>query len=362
MSEFQQKIAAAEELLRARQLDALVLRRVSSVAWATCGAPTHVNTAADTGIATLLIKPGEQHLITNRIEAPRLEREEGLAAQGWRFHVGNWFEADTALAALTAGLRVGSDTSLGGATDVSGEVSRMRSLLLPEEQDRFRTLGRLSADAMQAAISKVQPGMTEYEIAATLAFEVQRRGAQPIVNLIATDERIFGYRHPLPKGKKLDKYAMLVLCARQHGLVASITRLVHFGPLPEEVRQKANAVAQIDAASINGSRPGRTYGDVFAGALAAYAAVGYPDEWQLHHQGGPAAYEPREVIVSPGATDTVVTGMAFAWNPSITGAKSEDTILVGAQENEVLTTIDGWPMITVESGGTVTLRPDIWVR
>ena len=362
MNELQLKMRAAEELLRAHDLDALVLRRVSSIAWATCGASTYVNTASDGGVVTLVIKPGEQHLITNRIEAPRMEREEGLAAQGWRFHVGNWFEADKALESLTRGLRVGSDNAQSGELAVAGAVSRMRSLLLPVEQDRFRALGSLCADTMQAAIDRVDPGMTEYEIAAALAFEAERRGVQPIVNLIATDERIFNFRHPLPKEKVLRNYAMLVLCGRQKGLVCSITRLVHFGPLPDEIRRKANAVAQIDATFINGSRPGRAMGDVLSGAIEAYAAAGYADEWQLHHQGGPAAYEPRETIVTPDDRAVVAAGQAYAWNPSITGAKSEDTVLVGEGGNDVITTITGWPMISVEAEGVAIERPDILVR
>ena len=51
---------------------------------------------------------------------------------------------------------------------------------------------------MDAAIRKIKPGMSEYQIAANLGFEAQSRGVQAIVNLIAVDERIFMYRHPLP--------------------------------------------------------------------------------------------------------------------------------------------------------------------
>ena len=83
----------------------------------------------------------------------------------------------------------------------------MRSILLPEEQKRVRALGALCAQAMDAAIRAVKPGMTEYEIAALAAYESERRGVQAVVNLIATDERIFKYRHPLPANKKLEKYA-----------------------------------------------------------------------------------------------------------------------------------------------------------
>lgn len=361
MSEFTTKMAAAEELLRQKNLDALVLKRVSSVAWATCGGSTYVNTAATEGVATLVIRPGEYHLITDRIEAPRLEKDEGIAAVGWKFHVGDWFAPNPALGELTAGLRVGSDVPLAGAMDLSAEVSRMRSILLPEEVARFRELGKLCADTMDAAIRRVKPGMSEREIAAGLAWEAESRGAQPIVNLIATDERIFNFRHPLPADKKLDKYAMVVMCGRRKGLVCSVTRLVHFGPLPDEIRRKANAVAAIDATFINSTRPGRTLGEVFDKAVQAYADAGYGDEWKLHHQGGPAGYEAREVIATPGEKATVAAGQVYAWNPSITGAKSEDSFLVGEAGNEVLTTIAGWPMLRVEGAGALIERPDILV-
>ena len=361
MSEFEQKMSAAEALLRSQHLDALVLKRVSSVAWATCGAPTYVNTAQDTGVATLVIKPRERHLITSRIEAPRLEKEEGLVAQGWNFHVGNWYEADKALAQLTAGGHTGADVHLPGMADLADAVSAMRSQLLPEEEARVRDLGKLCAAAMNAAVMRVKPGMSEQEIAAGLAYETQARGAQAIVNLIATDERIYNYRHPLPTDKKLDKYAMVVLCGRKHGLVCSITRLIHFGPLPAELQRKMEAVALIDATFINATRPGTTLGEIFAKAQAQYAATGFADEWQLHHQGGPAAYEAREIIATPGMSGAVTAGQVFAWNPSVTGTKSEDTFLVGKDGNELLTVVDGWPTLTVEAEGVTIQRPAVLV-
>ena len=136
-------------------------------------------------------------------------------------------------------------------------MARLRANLLSEEDERYRALSQLCAEAMNAAIRAVRPGQSEFEIAALLDRETFARGVQPIVNLIATDERIFNFRHPLPYGKQLEKYAMLVLCGRKHGLVTSITRLVHFGRLPDDVRRKMEAVASIDAAFIAATRPGR---------------------------------------------------------------------------------------------------------
>jgi antitoxin VapB len=212
---------------------------------------------------------------------------------------------------------------------------------------------------MDAAVRSIRPGMSEYEIAGRLAAEADSRGAQAVVNLIATDERIFTYRHPIPTDKRMERYAMLVLCGRRFGVVCSLTRLVHFGPLTAALRRKAEAVAQVDAAMIATTRPGRTLGEVFATAVAAYEAAGFGDEWQLHHQGGLAGYEPREIVASPGSPEVIRAGQAFAWNPSITGTKSEDTILVGEQSNEVVTSIPGWPMLEVSADDLTLPRPAV---
>lgn len=358
MDEFRTKQERLNALMAKHHLDALLLQRVSSFAWATCGAASYVNTAVSFTGTVLLITPTRRYLIANNIEAPRLEREERLGVQGWELQTHCWHEA-SALGELTRGLKIGTDMPHPTALDLSGEIARLRAQLTPEEGARFRALGRLSAEAMNAAARAIRPGQTEYEMAAQLGLEVQARGTQPIVNLIATDERVSSFRHPLPTGKKLERYAMLVLGARKWGLTCSITRLVYFGKLPEVLRRKAEAVARVDATFIAMTRPGKTLGDLFSAARASYAENGFPDEWNHHHQGGAAGYEPREYLAAPKSEDVISSGQAFAWNPSIAGVKSEDTILVGDGSNQVLTAMENWPTISITVDGESILRPAI---
>jgi antitoxin VapB len=343
--------------MQAYKLDALLLQRVSSFAWATCGAASYVNAATTNGAASLLITKNKHYVITNNIEAPRLEQEEGLAAQKWEFKTSPWHAAQDAIADLTKGLRVGADSPFPNAVNLTQLFTRLRAKLLPEEGERFRKLAHDCAEAMRVAVNAVKPGMTEYEIAAVLGKEVQARGTQPIVNLIAVDERVYSYRHPLPTEKPLKKYAMLVLCGRRWGLVCSLTRLIHFGKMPDDLRRKAEAVAHIDAAFIVHTRPGTLLNVIFQKAVEVYERTGYGDQWQQHHQGGAAGYEPREYNGTPTTTDAVAIGQAFAWNPSIAGTKSEDTILVGEKENEVITKMNSWPTIAVNVDGQVIERP-----
>jgi Xaa-Pro aminopeptidase len=359
MSEFEIKQGRIIALLEKYNLDALLLQRVSSFAWATCGSSSYINTAASDGVASLLITRDRRALFTNNIEAPRLEKEEKLVEQGWEFCIKSWYESTDQVAQSMKGLKVGADFPLPGGTDLSVDVARLRAQLTQEEGARIRSLGKLCAEAMYNVIIKVQPGQSESYIAANLSLECEQRGVQAIANMVATDERISSFRHPLPTEKKLQKYAMVVLCGRKWGLVSSISRLVHFGPIDTEIRQKANAVGRIDAAFLAATRPGQTLATIFQKGAQAYEDEGFPLEWQHHHQGGSAGYEPREFVAVPGLEEPVISGQAFAWNPSLPGVKCEDTILVGDSCVEIVTKIEDWPLLDVEIDGSFYRRPDI---
>ncbi len=103
-------------------------------------------------------------------------------------------------------------------------------------------------------------------------------------------------------------------------------------------------------------------GEVFKNAVAVYAETGFAEEWRNHHQGGTAAYEPRETVATLASQAEVELHQAYAWNPSVTGTKSEDTVLVGSEGNEVLTDIPGWPSISINRKGQVLERPAILVK
>ncbi len=86
---------------------------------------------------------------------------------------------------------------------------------------------------------------------------------------------------------------------------------------------------------------------MFGAIQAAYDHVGYPGEWELHHQGGAAGYAGREWIATPTTDDEIRLPMAYAWNPTVQGAKSEDTALVGEERIEILTETGDWPTESV---------------
>jgi len=359
MQEYTYKQNQLRAILERYKINGLVLHRVSSFSWATCGVNSAINTATTNGSARLFITKNKNYLITKNIEAPRLEQEGQLKKQGWEFIVTPWYEPDFDPREMVGDGPLGADHCYPGAIDLTTEISKLRSNLLPAEQDRFKELGGQCSAAMSKTMHAIKPGMTEFEIASILSFETEKQGIKAIVNLVATDERIFKYRHPLPTEKQLERYAMVVLCGRKWGLVCSLTRLVHFGKITVEIQNKLTSVAKIDTEFIRNTRPGKSIGEVFSLARETYQKEGYPNEWQLHHQGGMTGYEPRESVASPGSKQLIQAGQFYAWNPSISGVKSEDTILIGETENEVITKIEGWPMIDVSADGINFQRPAI---
>ncbi len=338
-------------LLEKYNADCLILRRVSSFAWATAGLSSFVNTAATEGAASLVVTRDGAFLVTNNIEAMRLQAEGNLGQQPWEMIISPWYNPLEGLIKLISGKRLIADVPFDGSQDIGGEISRLRANLSATEGERMRYLGRICAEIMSNAVHDIHPGMSEYELAAIVGKEAQKRGVQPIVNLVGCDERIYRFRHPLPTERVMERYALLVLSGRWRGLVCSISRLVHFGEIPVGLRKIIGHTAQVNAQMVAASRPGKTLNQIFVQGQSAYRACGYPEEWQAHHQGGAVGYEPREYLATPSSTDLVKAGQAYAWNPTIAGAKMEDTILIGDEGNEILTQTPYWPVEWIEVAG-----------
>ncbi len=351
LQEINHKHEQLRQLLHARGAETLWLQRTNNISWITAGANPAIPTDSETAPYSVIVTADRRAIVTDNIELPRLRSEERFEDLGFEFAASPWYASQP-----PSMPHMISDIDAA----VDAELQKLRSVLSEPEQMRFRALGFDAAAALEEAIFAVKPGDTEWEIGARLDAACRKRGGIATVNLVATDERILQFRHPYITDKPLVRYAMIVVCMRRGGLVVAGTRLAHFGALPADLREKLHKVAAIDAAVMVASRPGRTLGEVFADIQQAYADQGEADQWQNHHQGGTIAYKSREIIATPGDPTLIEVGHAFAWNPSIVGCKSEDTILLGANSFEVVTqTSPDFPTIEVEAGGQTVKRPGI---
>jgi Xaa-Pro aminopeptidase len=338
---------------------AIRLRGVDWFAWATCGGSNVVILTTEAGVAEVLVTRGGAWVLTDEIEAARLAAEEVPA--GLEIWAAPWNDSMARQAfvdGLVTGGKVISDRPLSGESPLSPELVAAKRRLLPDELERYRVLGRDAAEAMTEVLHAAAPDWTEWQLAGAGAEALWRRGIEPTLTLVGGEARLPQYRHATATNVPLGSRAMLVFCGRRHGLYANLTRFVYFRNPSAEEETLIEHVARVEAVTLAASTPGVTVGDVYDVVVSAYAELGHPGEELRHHQGGTTGYLSREVFALPGLRLPIEEYTALAWNPSLPGAKIEDTVVTSRTGIEVLTVDPAWP--TVEVDGRP--RPDVLVR
>jgi len=361
MNEIKEKERRVKDFLKSKNLKGLILKRQANFSWMTCGGLNLVGIATEFGATTLLITENSKFVISNNIEAPRMIEEEGLERQGFAIKAFPWFEDQevSLVNELLGEGPLGSDVPFPNAQTVAEDVARLRYSFTPDEQKRYRWLGKKVSLALEKTMMKTKKGEKESAVVGRLCKELWKDRIDPITLMSAADDRVSNFRHPIPTEKRVEKYLMVSVNARKWGLIVSLTRFVHFGELPEELRRKYEANVFIDCTMMAHSRPGILSKEVVQKGIDAYKEKGHPEEWKFHHQGGSIGYTGRDYRVNFKTPDIIQENQAFTWNPSITGTKSEDTILATSKGPEMITHPILYPTLSLTVAGISFSRPAI---
>jgi len=356
---FNIRVALIKSFLNINNYEGILLSRTDNFAMATGGKRNYIWKYTDIGANSLLIdKNGKIYYVGNNIEEPRIVEEEleDFPCEKISFL---WFE-DTPSDVVRKYFSIKDETkwvsddgSLG--KNVNNELAIIRALLTETELEKYKELGRMASEAMVSTLKEIKQGDTEIDISARLIYEGHKRGCLVPVSLIASDERIEKYRHPLPtetslllkkESKRIKNIVMVVGCFLKEGLVVSLTRFKQVGKISQELKSAFERICAVDALMQEATVPGKTLGDVFEKCIEAYKQMGFPEnEWYNHHQGGATGYAGRTCKGKPGEEFPVLDtyypsllknelgnnipfGTAFAWNPSAKGVKSEDTFIL----------------------------------
>lgn len=349
--EFAAKLEQLREVLRARGFAAAALRSRRNFAWLTTGGHNHVAAASEDGVATLLVTAADAVVLTAVNEAARIRDEE---VQGLPLEVVEvpWERPE----AIGEEVAARVDGLVAGDAALEPDLWPIRATLGTAEQRRFTVLGARTARAVTATLATARAGELETTVGERLALALAADGIGAPVVLVASDERIVRYRHPIPVPKPIEKSLMLIVGAELGGLIVAMTRFAWLRGRPDgETARRFSAVHSVHRAFMTATRPGRTLSEILADGVEAYRTVGFADEWRLHHQGGPIGYQGREAVAVPGSGAVVAPNMAFAWNPSITGTKAEDTFVLRTDGSRDIVTRDpNWP---VRADG----EPGLWL-
>ena len=363
-SELEQKTERITRMLSAENLGGVLLNAQHNFSWLSCGGSNGIDLSRENGAGFLFVAAnGKRYVIANNIEMPRLLSEE-LPAEEFEPIEITWQSEKDPGSVLTAARSVsngdiGCDVGFPETRWIEPSIASCRFQLTESEIDRFRDLGRDSAKALDVTVSKIVPAQTEVQIARIVRDELATFGIYSVVTLVAADDRIANYRHPTPTENAWNKTLLIVTCARRQGLIANLSRMICVGPVPDDLQRRTEAAAAVNAALYSATAAGATSSELYAIAAEAYAAQGFPDEINKHHQGGACGYRPRDWVAHPEGNEAVQLNQAFAWNPSITGTKTEETGILLDGGFEVITATDTFPKIPTVVGGREYFSPGV---
>lgn len=364
MRELEEKQDRLVRAVNESGLDGVLLATHHNIAWLTSGRSNRIDASREIGTARLLVTAaGRRFVIGNAIEMPRLLDEvlTGLAFDPIELA---WIDdQDPALAVSAAqkaaGASLGADWPLPGTVPFEPRIARARALLTEPELDRYRTLGADAGRVVGDVCRGLAPGQTEREIAIAIAYALAAVRARAIVTLIGSDERVRRYRHPVATDARWRQVVLVAVGAERDGLVVSLSRIVATASAASGLEARTVATASVFARLLDHTRTGTSGAQLFGAAADAYRAAGFPGEEQRHHQGGAAGYRSREWLAHPRSQELVQARQAFAWNPTITGTKVEETVLLVDGRLELITSSPGWPSIPIEPQGRALSTPGV---
>ena len=366
VAEIDEKQARLVPLIAGGGLAGVLLATHHNIAWLTGGRSHRVDASRETGTPRLLVTAeGRRFVLANAIEMARL-RDEVLAdldvepiEYPWTADQDPAHALGVARSIVGGAAPIGADWPLPGAPMSEPVLARARSLLTGAEIERYRALGRDCGTVVGDVCRRVRPGEDEREIAATIMLSLTAINARAIVLLVGADDRVGKYRHPVPTATRWKQVVLVAVCAERDGLIACLSRVVATRAAPADLEVRTRAAASVFGRLLDATSAGTTGAQLFDIAAAAYRDAGFAGEEALHHQGGATGYRAREWIAHPASKDVVQARQAFAWNPSITGTKVEDTALLVDGGIELITSTPGWPAIEMTNGGRTLLATDV---
>jgi Xaa-Pro aminopeptidase len=274
-------------------------------------------------------------------------RQVGI--EGASMTVSRFRRLSAALEPSAAGL----DGSAGSAVLVPTErvVERRRAVKDRFEIETLRAAAdRLSQVARHLPVF-VREGRTEQEVAADIDAAIRAAGFErPAFDTIVASGANSARPHGRPGARRLAAGDGVVLDfgGVYDGYCVDLTRTLHVGAPPAELRRVFGAVRQAHAAAVAAVRPGVRPSEIDRAARDVLTAHGLGEAFGhgTGHGLGLEVHEDPRISRLPGSLpdEPVVPGMVFTIEPGayvedLGGVRIEDDVLVTAEGCEVLTNV-----------------------
>ncbi len=200
-------------------------------------------------------------------------------------------------------------------------------------------------DAMQAALARLSPGMTELELAAVIEFEMKVRGASsPSFDTCVSAGANSAVIHYTTGHDVIREGTLLIDWGAVAGDYCSdMTRTYGIGGFPPAVKELYDIVLEAQLAAIDACAPGRSCAEVDGVARKIITDAGYGEQFGhgLGHGLGLDVHEApyfnqqsTDIRLEPGMVMTVEPGIYL---PGVGGVRIEDDVLITDDGCRVLT-------------------------
>ncbi|MCL2220763.1 MAG: M24 family metallopeptidase [Oscillospiraceae bacterium] len=363
--EIEIKVARIQEFLEKEGLNALYLTLAPNFAWITAGGDGVITICMEGSCAAALItKEGKRYIITNEIEDRRMREEQQLEELGFEVVSQNWFDNKNAeyIEKFAGDLaKVGSDTHFGKCRMIGAHIKNLHASLTHNEICRYQYLGDTMSTALEAYLATTKPGMTEFDIVAGVSNALWPHEIGQVLFLVASDERVYNHRHPIPTMKKSDKLLMVSCNGRYKGLITTTTRMVYYGNPTQEFLTQFDKTCEIECRMIAATKAGVDEIVPHRIGKASYEEFGQGPMYYKHAQGGPQSYYNRYYSVSETMHEITVENQCYCYQPVIDGTKTEDAFIVMSDGPLMVTKPMSFPKITKTIDGVTMERPGILV-
>jgi len=230
---------------------------------------------------------------------------------------------------------------------LTGGVLDMRLCKDAGEVAAIREAIRVAEKAFTKLTKWIKPGVTEAAIAARLAYEMQRLGAQevsfPTIVAVGPNSALPHYE-PGDGVVTKDHGLLIDWGARVNWYVSDLTRMIWPGRIPPRMKKIQKIVREAHDRAMEFVKPGVTAHQVDNVARRIIKKAGYGAQFghALGHGLGLDVHEaPRvgqgtDIVLKPGMVITIEPGIYL---PGVGGVRLEDDVLVTETGYELLTTL-----------------------
>jgi Xaa-Pro aminopeptidase len=203
---------------------------------------------------------------------------------------------------------------------VDALVESLRAVKEPEEIEFIAQSARITDTALEEVTDRVQPGMTEKQLAWELEKSLREHGSEALAfEIIVASGPNAALPHHMPSGRRIQPGEPVVIDmgARVGGYCADLSRTICLGTPDDRFRQVYGSVLRAQSAAIAGIKEGMSGHDADALARAVIEEADYGQAFghALGHGVGLAAHE--EPRLGPSSEDALENNMVFSIEPGI---------------------------------------------